>query len=85
MAIREKNRPKCACEAQWASNGLKKKKKKKCESQVIRYMASRHDGHPSCDQGLKRRTFSVDPHWLALRIGFHLSPSTMQLPLRSTL
>ena len=48
---------------------------------MIRYMANRNDGHPSYDQGLKRKTFSVDPHWLALRIGFHLSPSIMQLPL----
>ena len=84
MAIREK----IGQNARVRLNGLatvKKKKKKKCESRVIRYMANRNDGHPSCDQGLKRRTFSVDPHWLALRIGFHLSPSTMQLPLRSTL
>ena len=84
MAIREK----IGQNARVRLNGLAtvlKKKKKKCESQVIRYMANRNYGHPSCEQGLKRRTFSIDPHWLALRIGFHLSPSTMQLPLRSTL
>ena len=67
-------------EAQWASNG-----KKKSEYHVIRYMANRNDGHLSCDQGLKRKTFSVDPYWLVLRIGFHLSPSTMQLPIGSKL
>ena len=80
MAIREK----IGQNARVRLNGLATVKKK-CESQVIRYMANRNDGHPSCDQGLKRKTFSVDPHWLALRIGVHLSPSTMQLPLRSTL
>ena len=48
---------------------------------MIKYMVNRNDGHPSYDHGLKRKTFSVDLHWLALRIGFHLSPSTMQLSL----
>ena len=42
-----------------------------------KYMVNRNDGHPSCDHGLKRKTFSVDLHWLAPRMGFHLSPSMM--------
>ena len=46
---------------------------------MIRYMANRNDGHPYDDHGLKGKNFSVDPCWLALRIGFHLIPSTMQL------
>ena len=59
---------------------------------MIRYMANRNNGHPFYDHGLKRKTFLVDPRWLAQRIGFHLIPSSMQLsnnvrsaPVRSKL
>ena len=47
-------------------------------------MANQNDGHPSCDHGFKHNTSLVDPHWSALRIGFHLNPSTMQRPLELT-
>ena len=40
---------------------------------VTRYEANRNDGHPFFDHDLKCNTSSIDPHWLVLKIGFHLS------------
>ena len=54
-------------EAQRASNSLNILVK------VIKYMANRKDGHPSCNHGLKCNTYSIYPHWLSLRINFHLN------------
>ena len=66
-------------EAQWANNGLH------IYTNVIRYRANLNDGHPSFDHGLKCNTYSIDPHWLALRIGFHLNPLARQSSMGSTL
>ena len=59
----------------WGSRG---QQRDVCEMGAIRYKANRNDGHPSFDHDLKRNTSSVDPHQLALKIGFRLGQSTMQ-------
>ena len=48
---------------------------------ITRYVANQNDGHPSCNHGFKHNTSSTDLYWSALRIGFHIDPSTMQRPL----